>query len=58
MAKFAYNNLKNINIGFMFYELNYQYYSSISYKKNVDFNSKLKIVKKLLKKLQKLIIIR
>lgn len=40
MAEFAYNNTKNANIGYMFFELNYEYYLQISYKK--DINSHLK----------------
>lgn len=47
MAKFAYNNTKNINIGYMPFKLNYNYYPWILYKEDVDFCSKSKIADKL-----------
>ena len=47
IAKFAYNNANNINIGYIFFELNYKYYLCITYKKDLDLCSILKIAKKL-----------
>ena len=57
MAKFAYNNTKNISIGHMFFEFNYWYYSHISYKENLDPYSKLKIAEKPFFKLQNLMVV-
>ena len=38
IAKFAYNNAKNFNNGYMLFQLNCKYYFSIFYKKDLDFN--------------------
>ena len=57
MTKFAYNNIKNANTGYIFFEFNCKYHFCISYEKNFDLYSKLKSVKKLSSKLSKLIII-
>ena len=57
MAKFAYNNVKNISSGHTPFKLNYEYYLWISYKYNVDLYSKSKSIDKLLIKLRELIII-
>ena len=46
MVKFAYNNVKNIDINYISFELNYRYYFCIFYKKYLDFYSKSKIIKK------------
>ena len=48
MAKFIYNNTKNVNFDYISFELNYDYYLYISYKKNLNSYLKLKIIKKLL----------
>ena len=37
IAKFAYNNAKNINTGYRPFELNYGYYPRVLYKKNCNF---------------------
>ena len=57
MAKFAYNNAKNASIGYMLFELNYNYHSCIFFKKDIDSRLWSKIANKLLAKLQELIII-
>ena len=57
MAKFAYNNVKNANIGHTFFELNCSYHLYISFKDNTNPYSQSKIDNKLSAKLQKLIIV-
>lgn len=57
MIKFGYNNTKNTSTSHTFFQFNYGYYFCISYKKNLDFYTKLKIMKKLSFKLQNLIAI-
>ena len=47
MVEFAYNNAKNINIGYTPFKLNNKYYFYISYKKKLILCSKSKIAKKL-----------
>lgn len=47
MAKFAYNNAKNMKIGHTSFKLNCSYYSRILYKKEVDLYSKSKSADKL-----------
>ena len=54
MAKFAYNNAKNANIGFTPFELNCKYYFWVSYKENLDPRSQSKTAEKLSSKLQNL----
>lgn len=56
MAKFTYNNAKNVSISYTFFELNCNYYFQISYKNDVEFHSKLKLADKLSAKLRKPII--
>lgn len=51
MAKFAYNNAKNASIGHILFELNCGYHLYISYNKDIDSYSRLKLTKKLLSKL-------
>ena len=48
MAKFVYNNAKNINFSYTLFELNCSYHSWIFYKKNIDLYSKSKLVDELL----------
>lgn len=55
MAKFAYNNAKNSNIGHTFCERNHGYHSYNFYEKNIDLYLKSKSAKKLCIKLQKII---
>lgn len=35
-AKFAYNNVKNVNIDHILFEFNYGYYLHASYKEDID----------------------
>ena len=57
MAKFAYNNIKNISISHMVFKPNCGYYSRVLYKVDIDFQSKSKAPDKLWAKLRKLMII-
>ncbi len=57
MAEFAYNNIKNVNIGYTFFELNCNYHFHVSYKENIDSYFKLKSAGKLSMEHQKLITI-
>ena len=57
MAEFAYNNVKNASTNHTPFDLNYGYYSRMSYEKKVDSRSKSKSADKLLVELRKLIII-
>ena len=43
MAKFAYNNVKNISTGHTFFELNYGYHFFVSYKEDLDLCLKSRI---------------
>ena len=54
MAEFAYNNIKNVSIGHMPFELNCGYHPCISFEENIDPRSRSKIVDKLSTELQKL----
>ena len=54
MAEFAYNNAKNISTSYTSFELNYGYYSRVSYKEDFDFRSKSKIAEELSSKLREL----
>ena len=56
MAEFAYNNVKNANTGHTPFKLNCGYYPCVSYKENLNSQSKLKSVKKLSSKLQNLMV--
>ena len=57
MAKFAYNNIKNMNIGHMLFMLNCGYYPCVFFKENINLHPQSKKANKLLAKLQKLITI-
>lgn len=56
MAKFAYNNTKNTNTGYIPLELNYRYYLYIFFEKNTNLCSQSKIADMLLAKLKEVII--
>ena len=56
MAKFAYNNAKHASTRYTRFELNYGYYSCISYKENIDPRSKSKVVDELIEELRNLIV--
>ena len=51
MAKFVYNNAKNVDIGNMLYELNFSYYLDISFMKTADSYFPSKTADELLLKL-------
>ncbi len=55
MAKFTYNNVKNASISHILFELNYNYYPRILFKKNVNSRSRSYSADKLAKKLRELI---
>lgn len=56
MVKFIYNNaIKNTSISHILFELNYGYYLHIFFEKNIDLYSNLKIVDKLIAKVQELL---
>ena len=57
MAKFTYNNIKNISIGHTLFKLNYGCYSWMSYKEKVDSHFKFKSADKLSTDLRELMII-
>lgn len=52
IAKFAYNNSKNVSTKYRPFKLNYGYYFYTSYKEDNDFYFKLKIDDELLSELQ------
>lgn len=55
--EFGYNNAQNISNNYMLFELNYSYHLYGSYKKNIDPYFRSKSAKKLLTKLQKLMLV-
>lgn len=57
MAEFAYNNMKNVSISYILFELNYDYHPYISYKKNIDLCSKFKLTDDLANNLRQFMII-
>ena len=57
MAKFAYNNAKNVSTGHTPFELNYGYHPRMSYKDDVDPCSQSKTADKLSVELRKLMIV-
>lgn len=57
MTKFVQNNAKNASIGYISFELNYNYYFHVSYKKDINPKSKSKLVGKLLAELTELMLV-
>ena len=57
MAEFVYNNANNASIGHTPFELNCGYHPRVLYKKDINSQSKSKVVDKLSIKLRNLIII-
>ena len=55
IAEFVYNSMKNISISYNSFKLNYYFYLRVSYKENVNFYLKLKIVDRLAAKQKQLI---
>ena len=52
MAQFAYNNTKNTSMRYMSFKLNCEYQLYISYKKNVNYHFKSKVLINWLKNLE------
>ena len=42
MAEFAYNNAKNVNIGYTPFKLKCRYHPRVSYEEDIDIRSKSK----------------
>lgn len=57
MVKFAYNNVKNTSINYIFFELNFGYYLGIFYKKDVNSYFKYKSANNLANNLIKYMIV-
>lgn len=57
MVKFAYNNVKNANISYIFFKFNKKYYLYIFFKDNTYLYLKLYFNNKLFQKQKKLITI-
>lgn len=57
MAKFLYNNAKNISISYTSFKLNYNYYPRISFKYNVDSCLKSYLINELANKPKDVILI-
>lgn len=57
MAKFMYNNSKNTNTNYTYFELNCSYHLCIFFVIDINLNSHSKIVTKLVAKLKKLLAI-
>ena len=55
MAEFTYNNAKNISSGHTLFKFNYDYYSKVLFKEDVNPCSRFCSTKKLAEKLRKLI---
>ena len=57
MTEFAYNNAKNASTGYTPFGLNYGYHPRMSYKEDVNFQSKSKSADKLSAELRELMIV-
>ena len=57
IAKFIYNNARNVSIDHMFFELDYSYHPQMSYEEKVDPRSKSKSANKLSAELRELMIV-
>lgn len=57
IAEFIYNNIKNSRINYIFFKLNYNFYSCIFYKKDINLFSRSKAINKLTTKVKKSMII-
>ena len=55
MAKFTYNNIKNISLGYISSKLNFKYYFKVSFKNKINSYSKFYSINKLAHKIKKLI---
>lgn len=54
MTNILYNNIKNISIGHMFFNLNCRYHSYISFKNDINLYPNFCLVKKLVKEFEDL----
>ena len=52
MAKFTFNNIKNISTRYIFFKINYRYYLYILYKNNINLYSTFILINKLVVKLK------
>ena len=57
MVEFANKNVKNFNIGYIFFKLNYKYPPQVFYKTDKDTRSRSKAAKQLTKNIKNLIVI-
>lgn len=57
IAEFAYDNAKNVNTGYISFELNCGFKPGVSYKKDVDLVSKSKIADKPTENLRDLMLV-
>lgn len=57
IAEFIYNNVKNASFSYILFKLNCGYYPQMSYKKDINPQSKSKSIDELLVELKKLIIV-
>lgn len=57
IAKFAYNNLSNITISYISFELNFGYHLLMFFEEKKDLRSYLKTADKIIVKLQKILAI-
>lgn len=57
MTEFAYNNIKNISIGHILFELNCGYHLQVSYKEDVNPRFRSLLVEKLILEPQKLMLV-
>ncbi len=55
MAEFAYNNAKNTSIGHTPFKLNCGYHPKVSFKEDIDPNSRFRSASKLAEELRELI---
>lgn len=55
MANFAYINFKNASIGYILFELNYDYHPQVSFKNKFDIYSKSSLANKMATELRELI---
>lgn len=55
MTEFVYNNIKNLSISYILFELNYGYHPHISFENNISSYLKFRFAKKLAKELRDLI---
>lgn len=57
MAKFAYNNVKNVSISYTLFEFSYKYYSQIFFQEKANQIQKFELAKKLIKELKEVMFV-